>query len=70
MALNDVFRFNRTPLGLDIKVGGATIQFRDGHVILPGKVTADEASTEVGSLWNNSDTGANRQRDSAGVRDL
>lgn len=69
MAMNDFFRFSRTPLGLDIVVGSSQLSIRDGYVILPQKSTVQEGSEETGSKWNNSDTGHNRQTDSAGTRD-
>jgi len=73
MAMNDFFRFKRTPLGLDITVGGAVFGIRgdglgSGYVILPQQPQAAEASTEVGSKWNRAEDGSNQQRDSAGVR--
>lgn len=69
IALNDFFRFNRTPLGLDIVVGSSKLQIRDGYVIMPQQPTASEGGEETGSKWNNSDTGRNRQTDSLGTRD-
>lgn len=68
MAMNDFFRFIRTPLGLDIVVGSSKLQVRDGYIILPQQVQAAEAATEVGSKWNRTEDGTNQQRDSGGVR--
>lgn len=70
MALNDFFRFSRTPLGMDIGVGSQKIQIREGYVILPQLAQAAEGTTEVGSIWNRADDGSNQQRDNLGVVDL
>lgn len=69
MALNDFFRFRRTPLGLDVVVGSSQLSIRDGYVVLPQRPTASEGGAETGSMWNNSDTGKNRINDAAGTRD-
>lgn len=70
MALNDFLRIVSGPGGgLDIVVGSSRLQIREGKIILPQRSTAAEAGTEVGSMWNNSDTGKNRQNDSGGTRD-
>lgn len=71
MAMNDFFRFNRTPLGLDIVVGGtAQIQIRNGYIVLPQLPQASEGTTEVGSAWNRAEDATNQQRDSGGVHPL
>lgn len=70
MAMNDYFRFLRTPLGLEIGVGAQRLQIREGYLVLPQLAQASEGTTEVGSVWNRSDDGSNQQRDSGGVVDL
>lgn len=67
--MNDFIRINRVPVGLDIIVGSSKFQIRDGYIILPQHTTVQEGTEETGALWNNSDTGHNRQNDSAGRRD-
>jgi len=68
MAMNDYFRFLRTPLGLEIGVGAQRLQIREGYLVMPQLAQASEATTEVGAKWTRIEDGTNQQRDSAGVR--